>query len=98
MTSEMERAEEIEYTYLKVPPAPEMRSCVGVVLAGMAMRARIGVGGLDEAVEILESLHSPDEPTRYRFSLGEESVIVEVEDQEEPSPESSWQAVVELVA
>ena len=39
-----------EYAYLKVPPGTELRSCVGLVLAGMAARAKVGVGGLEEAV------------------------------------------------
>jgi len=63
-------------------------------MAGMAMRARVGVGGLDEAVELLESYHSQEAGlTCYRFSLGEESVVAEVEE-----PESGWRKVVELVS
>ncbi len=90
----MPTAETIEYTYLTIPPSVELRSCVGLVMAGMAMRARVGVGGLDEAVELLESYHSQGAgPTRYRFSLGEESVLAEVE-----QPESGWRTVVELVS
>ena len=42
-----------EYAYLKVPPDRDLRSCVGLVLAGMAARAKVGVGGLEEAVELL---------------------------------------------
>jgi len=85
-----------EYAYLKVPPDAEVRSCVGLVLAGMAARARVGVGGLEEAVELLEGFHSGDAPTRFRFSLGNEGVLAEVE---EPSAgESRWRTVVELVA
>ncbi|HLL99335.1 MAG TPA: hypothetical protein VK276_09650, partial [Rubrobacteraceae bacterium] len=59
-----------EYAYLKVPPGRELRSCVGLVLAGMAARAKVGVGGLEEAVELLQGFHSDDAPTRFRFSLG----------------------------
>lgn len=88
-----------EYTYLSVPPNEGFRGCVGLVLAGMAMRARIGVGGLDEAVDILESLHSGDEWTRYRFSMGEESVVAEVEEPPQaPDGEPVWRTVVELVS
>jgi hypothetical protein len=86
-----------EYAYLKVPPAEELRSCVGLVLAGMAARARIGVGGLEEAVELLEGFHSDDAPTHFRFSLGDEGVVAEVE---EPIGEGTarWRTVVELVS
>lgn len=87
------------YVYLDVPPAEEMRSCIGLVLAGMVTRARIGVGGLEEAVELLESLHSGDETTRYRFSLGEDRVVAEIEDDSiGSSGESSWRTVVELAS
>ena len=89
------RGEE-EYAYLKVPPSEELRSCVGLVLAGMAARARVGVGGLEEAVEVLEGFHSQEAPTRFRFSLGSEGVLAEVE---EPSAGGSrWRTVVELVS
>ena len=56
-----------EYAYLRLPPHEELRSCVGLVLAGMAARARVGVGGLEEAVEVLEGFHADDAPTRFRF-------------------------------
>lgn len=100
----MPTVETTEYTYLTIPPIAEMRSCVGLVMAGMAMRARIGVGGLEEAVELLESHHSHGGgPTRYRFSLGEESVVAEVAeptsgDAAEGGTESGWRTVVELVS
>jgi hypothetical protein len=86
-----------EYAYLKLPPDADLRSCVGLVLAGMAARARVGVGGLEEAVEVLEGFHSGDAPTRFRFSLGNEGVLAEVE---EPSASgtSRWRMVVELLA
>ena len=85
-----------EYAYLKLPPDSDLRSCVGLVLAGMAARARVGVGGLEEAVEVLEGFHSGDAPTRFRFSLANDGVLAEVE---EPSAgESRWRTVVELVA
>jgi putative transcriptional regulator len=94
-------AETTEYTYLTIPPVVELRSCVGLVMAGMAMRARVGIGGLEEAVELLESYHSQAGPTRYRFSLGEESVLAEVEEPTSeggPEGESGWRMVVELVS
>ena len=85
-----------EYAYLKVPPSDELKSCVGLVLAGMVARARIGVGGLEEAVELLESFHSDEAPTRFRFSLGDEGVVAEVE---EPTAGAlRWRTVVELVS
>ena len=92
-----DRARQVEeYAYLRVPPSEELRSCVGLVLAGMAARARIGVGGLEEAVELLEGFHSDVAPTRFRFSLGNESVVAEVE--EPASGRSTWRTVVELVS
>ena len=88
-----------EYAYLKVPPVAEMRSCVGLVLAGMAARAKVGVGGLEEAVELLEGFHAADAPTHFRFSLGEEGVVAEVEEPVvEESGEPRWRTVVELVS
>ena len=88
-----------EYAYLKVPPVAEMRSCVGLVLAGMAARAKVGVGGLEEAVELLEGFHAADAPTHFRFSLGGEGVVAEVEEPvAEESDEPRWRTVVELVS
>ncbi len=88
-----------EYAYLKVPPVAEMRSCVGLVLAGMAARAKVGVGGLEEAVELLEGFHAADAPTHFRFSLGDEGVVAEVEEPvAEESDEGRWRTVVELVS
>ncbi|MBX6762237.1 MAG: hypothetical protein K6T51_04000 [Rubrobacteraceae bacterium] len=84
-----------EYTYLKLPPERELRSCVGLVLAGMAARARIGVGNLDEAIDLLEGFHSESGPTRFRFFLDEDRVVAEVEDSSHPG---SWRPVVELVS
>lgn len=95
----MATEETAEYTYLKVPPVPAMRSCAGLVLAGMATRARVGVGGLEEAAEVLESLQSGDSPTVYRFSFGEERVVAEIEDSAVGAKgESEWRTVVELVS
>ena len=88
-----------QYAYLKVPPVAEMRSCVGLVLAGMAARAKVGVGGLEEAVELLEGFHAADAPTHFRFSLGEEGVVAEVEEPvSEEGDEPRWRTVVELVS
>jgi hypothetical protein len=86
-----------EYAYLKVPPSEALRSCVGLVLAGMAARARIGVGGLEEAVDLLEGFHSKDAPTHFRFSLKNEGIVAEVEEQPETG-EPCWRTVVELVS
>ena len=88
-----------EYAYLKLPPNDELRSCVGLVLAGMAARARVGVGGLEEAVEVLEGFHAGDAPTRFRFSLAGEGVLAEVEEPaSEGSAQTTWRTVVELVS
>ena len=98
-----------EYTYLTLPPDASLRSCIGLVVAGMAARARIGVGGLEEAVGLLEERHSKDGPTRYRFSLLEDGLVAEVEEREPAGVWSSaasdraanvasWRTVVELVS
>ena len=87
-----------EYAYLKVPPEKELRSCVGLVLAGMAARAKVGVGGLEEAVELLQGFHSGSTPTRFRFSLGEDRVLAEVEEPADEPEGSRWRTVVELVS
>ncbi len=88
-----------EYAYLRIPPAEELRSCVGLVLAGMAARASVGVGGLEEAIEVLEAVQSGDAPTHFRFSLADEGVVAEVA---EPTGDGSegqrWRTVVELVS
>jgi hypothetical protein len=89
-----------EYAYLRVPPSEQLRSCVGLVLAGMAARARIGVGGLEEAVELLEGFHSEEAPTRFRFSLRGGGIVAEVEERP-PGSETGgprWRTVVELVS
>jgi hypothetical protein len=93
------RAQEEEFAYLKVPPSEGLRSCVGLVLAGMAARARVGVGGLEEAVELLEGFHSEDAPTHFRFSLRNEGIVAEVEEQPgDETGRSRWRTVVELVS
>jgi hypothetical protein len=86
-----------EYTYLLVPPVAELRACVGLVLAGMAARARVGVGGLDDAVELLEAFHSDDGPTRFRFYLRDGGVVAEVEETAPDGP-GGWRTVVELLS
>lgn len=97
--TDLAEPESRDYAYLRVPPVPEMRACVGLVLAGMATRARVGVGGLDEAVEILESLHNGDSTTVYRFSQADERVVAEIEEPAgEAGGEPRWRTVVELIS
>lgn len=86
-----------QYAYLTLPPEGELRACVGLVMAGMAARAKVGVGGLDEAVGLLEDFHADDAPTRFRFSLADDGVLAEVE---EPLDDGGlrWRTVVELVS
>ena len=88
-----------EYAYLTLPPDGQLRSCVGLVLAGMAARARVGVGGLDEAVELLEDFHAEEGPTRFRFGLSDDAVVAQVEEAEEADGAGPrWRTVVELVS
>ena len=94
-----------EYTYLTLPPDRALRSCIGLVVAGLAARARIGVAGLEEAVELLEDRHSTKGLTRYRFSLKDEGLVAEVEEWEQAagresyqSSEAGWRTVVEMVS
>jgi len=98
-----------EYTYLTLPPDNTLRSCIGLVVAGLAARARIGVGGLEEAVELLEDQHSTKGLTRYRFSLKDEGIVAEVEEWEQAAgrenyessgvtDEAEWRTVVEMVS
>ncbi|MGH3146502.1 MAG: hypothetical protein ACRDTR_11945 [Rubrobacter sp.] len=86
-----------EYAYLRIPPAEELRSCVGLVLAGMAVRAGVGVGGLEEAIEVLEDVQQGDAPIHYRFSLVDGGVVAEVA---EPTGGEGqrWRTVVELAS
>ncbi len=86
-----------EFAYLTVPPDGQLRSCVGLVLAGMAARARVGVRCLDEAADLLEDFHAEDAPTRFRFAIADECVVAEVEEPEE-SGGMRWRTVVELVS
>ena len=87
-----------DYAYPKVPPDKELRSCVGLVLAGMAARAKVGVGGLEAAVELLEGFHAEAAPTRFRFSLENDGVLAEVEQPTEGHVRPRWRTVVELVS
>ena len=88
-----------EYAYLTLPPDVQLRSCAGLVLAGMAARARVGVGGLDEAVALLEDFHAEDGPTRFRFGLSDDAVVAEVEEAEKAEGAGTrWRTVVELVS
>jgi hypothetical protein len=95
-----------EYTYLTLPPDRSLRSCIGLVVAGLAARARIGVAGLEEAVELLEGRHSAEGPTRYRFYLKNDGLVAEVEEGEqivdrgagEKGEASGWRTVVEMVS
>ena len=84
-----------EYTYLEIPKSPEARSCLGIVLAGLAARAEVGVGGLEEAVSRLEDAHSVGEHTRYRFSVEQGKIFAQVE-QSEDSDGGGWRTLVEL--
>jgi hypothetical protein len=95
-----------DYTYLTLPPEGNLRSCIGLVVAGLAARARIGVAGLDEAVDLLEEHHSMQVRTRYRFSLKEDGLVAEVEERDTglnddgsaADSSSRWRTVVELVS
>jgi hypothetical protein len=95
-----------DYTYLTLPPDSKLRSCIGLVVAGLAARARIGVAGLDEAVDLLGEHHSAKSPTRYRFSLREDGLVAEVEEKETvrdkggalEDDSSGWRTVVEMVS
>ena len=69
---------------------------MGLVLAGMAARAKVGVGGLEEAVELLQGFHSGEAPTRFRFSLGEDRVLAQVEEPAAGPKGSRGRTVVEL--
>ncbi|AHY46644.1 Hypothetical Protein RradSPS_1361 [Rubrobacter radiotolerans] len=88
----------VEHTYLSVPPEEEMRSCIGLVLAGMAARANIGVGNLEDAVDLLETFHSGEGPTRFRFTLRDEGVVAQVEEDAVNGAERGWRTVIELVS
>jgi hypothetical protein len=91
-----------DYTYLTLPPNGPLRSCIGLVVAGLAARARIGVAGLEEAVELLENQHSTEGPTRYRFCIKDDSLVAEVEDggitELRGDGGTGWRTVVEMVA
>lgn len=92
------------YTYLTVPPDPNLRSCIGLVVAGLAARARIGVAGLEDAVELLEGQHTSETSTRYRFCVDDDSLVAEVETpavvrgKGQADDPAVWHTVVELVS
>ena len=97
-------AEAIEYTYLTLPPDRALCSCIGLVVAGLAARAKIGVAALEEAVELLEGQQAARGPTRYRFSLKEDGLVAEVEERKpatirgDGEDSSDWRTVVELIS
>ncbi len=96
----MARADAADYTYLTLPPDRALSSCIGLVVAGLAARAKIGVAALEEAVELLEGQQAASGPTRYRFSLREDGLLAEVEEREPAAVrgEPGWRTVVELVS
>ncbi len=98
----MARAEAVDYTYLTLPPDKALGPCIGLVVAGLAARAKIGVAAIEEAVELLEGQQAVNGPTRYRFSLNEDSLVAEVEDREPTAvrgdDRSGWRTVIELVS
>lgn len=79
-----------------------MRSCLGIVLAGLAARAEVGVGGLEEAVQVLEETHAAAGHTRYRFALEEGKIFAQVERPEvsraADEEDAVWRTLVELVS
>lgn len=101
----MASADATDYTYLTLPPDRSLRSCVGLVVTGLAARAKIGVAGLEEAIELLEDQHTENSPTRYRFSLRGDGLVAEIEEERDASRgdgeadgESGWRTVVEMVS
>ena len=87
-----------EYAYLRVPPAEELRACAGLVLAGMAARAKVGVGSLEEAIDLLEGAQSGEAATHFRFSLQDGGVVAEVAEPAGTDELLRWRPVVELVS
>jgi hypothetical protein len=93
-----------EYTYLKLPRSSDHPSCVGVVLAGLISRAGIGVGGLEEAVEVLERSRA-EGGTSYRFAILEDRIFAQIEDESggetresHGTGDSGWRTLAELVS
>ena len=73
-----------------------MRSCLGVVLAGLTARAGVGVGSLEEAIHALENSHAEGN-TGYRFALRDGEIIVQVQHRSPESDDSTdWRTLVEL--
>jgi hypothetical protein len=95
-------ADATDYTYLTLPPDRALRSCIGLVVAGLAARAKVGVAAIEEAVVLLESQQATNGLTRYRFSLKDDSLLAEVEEWEPAAipgdSEPGWRTVVELVS
>jgi hypothetical protein len=66
------------------------------------------VAGLEEAVELLEDRQSTKGPTRYRFSLKDDGLVAEVEEEQAvgrdddesggAAVEVGWRTVVEMVS
>ena len=99
----MARANAADYTYLTLPPDRTLGACIGLVVTGLAARAKIGVAALEEAVELLEGQRAADGPTRYRFSLKEDGLVAEIEEAKPAAVrgeagEPGWRTVVELVS
>jgi hypothetical protein len=97
------RANAADYTYLTLPPDRTLGACIGLVVAGLAARAKIGVAALEEAVELLEGQRAAEGPTRYRFSLREDGLVAEVQEGKPTAVgggvgESGWRTVVELIS
>lgn len=73
------------------------------MLAGLTARASIGVGGLEEAVRVLEKAHAGGE-TSYRFALVDGKIMAQVEqtpaavNSEEDGEGSQWRTLAELVS
>lgn len=86
------------YVYLTLPPDEELRSCLGLVVAGMSARANVGVGGMEDFVDALErEQFEQDRTTRFRFLHHDKSIIAEVETTGDSRP-GEWHLVAELVA
>ena len=99
----MASADAAEYTYLTLPPDKASVSCIGIVVAGLTARAKIGVAGLEEAIQLLEDQHTAGSRTRYRFYLKDEGLVVEVEEststvQGGTDETSGWRTIVEMVS
>jgi hypothetical protein len=77
-----------------------MRSCLGVVLAGLVTRAGVGVGGLDGAINSLEEAHAGGY-TSYCFALREGRITAQGSRRTSPGggqaeESAGWDALLEL--